>query len=217
MKGKHKALLIRIFSLGAAVACVTPATGTEVLGGVWASANVATVIFDADIGISYQAWTRPAGGIEFEIPVKGRFSLAAQMGWAPGGASATLDFPGLEARVRTRLERWQTLNVARLSLGRGTVRPYLAGGVAAAWLQSARLETSAAGRREVEDITADLKRYEYGVALGAGLWVPLGKGRLRLEAMLIQGLTDLDAVGDAPLRTQDVRVTAGWTLPLGAK
>lgn len=210
----HRPLLAAILlTLG----CGSLAAAAPLRLGGWAGVNLANVVFADDLGLPYDTWARPALGLELELPLGERWSLALLPGLVGDGARARTDAAttGMPGTVALELDSFRLPILLRRSFGARALRPYFAAGATTAYLRRARTVTEFDGEREIEDLTGEIRRLDAGFALGGGFVFVRSRTRYRLEALFEQGLVDLDASSDSPLRMQSIRLTFGVSFALG--
>src|SRR5262249_50705200 len=100
-------------------------------------------------------------------------------------------------RGTARLSYFEVPLLVRLSRREGKVRPYVLGGPVLSFRTSATAEALGVS----ESVEDQVRRTDFGVALGAGMRMPAGRGFFLLEAHYAFGLRNINipAPGDAPL------------------
>jgi hypothetical protein len=117
------------------------------------------------------------------------------------------------ARGTTRLSYFEVPLLLKLSTSGDGVRPYLLGGPVIGFRTSATVEAGGIS----EGFEDQVKDTDFGLALGAGVQIPTGRGALFVEGHYGVGLRDIEVVepGDEPanVKNRGFQVKVGFVFP----
>jgi hypothetical protein len=200
--------MLRPFAAACAFAILCPHTASAqgrslgVKGGV----NLATQRnsgADDDPGLKSRVGL--VGGVFVTLPLLGRLELQPEGLFTSKGTRVDLD--GVKASLVA--DYAETPVLVRFSRrGTGTFNYYVAGGPAVAFLLRARSRTEFAGATEEIDITEQVNRVDFGVAMGGGVEV----GSIVIDGRYTLGLQDIDKDKTDAIKTTNraVSLTVGF-------
>jgi hypothetical protein len=131
-----------------------------------------------------------AGGLTVEFALSESLFLDARALWVRKGAQVDAIGP-INAEALFKIG-YVSLPVLLKLKGGGQVRPYFGAGPELAFKTSARARASLGSLSEEEDISEDVKSIDFGLALAAGVELPVGRRAVFLEAGYLHGLTNVD-------------------------
>jgi hypothetical protein len=137
-------------------------------------------------------------------------SLELQPHYVTKGAKLSADG---EEDFTSRVNYFEVPLILKLSTRGDGVRPYLLGGPVIGFRTSATVE----GAGLSENFEDQIKDTDFGLALGAGVQIPAGRGALFVEGHYGLGLRDIEVVepGDEPghVKNRGVQVKVGFVFP----
>ena len=207
----RKSIILTALMLIAAPVSAQTTLGLK--GGI----GLATVSIE-EAAVEEESLTRIVAGLELGVPVSDMFSVTLGGSYAQKGGGATVDDVG----VTLEIDYIQLSALAKLTtspMGGGGVSVGAMAGPWIAYRLSCDVGVAAEGLslsapcedRSLSDF--DIKAFDYGLAFGGGIEVPLfGNLRLGLDALYSLGLGDVDE-GDS--KTRLLTVQAGLVFPIG--
>lgn len=173
--------------------------------GVKAGVNLATQRNsggDGDAGL--QSRLGLVGGVFVTLPV---FGLELQPEGLFTSKGTRLDLDGIKASLVADYAEVPVL-VRFSRRGPGTVHYYVAGGPAVAFLLRARSRTEFAGATEEIDISEQVNRVDFGVAMGGGVEI----GSIVIDGRYTLGLQDIDKDKSDAIKTTNraLSLTVGF-------
>jgi Outer membrane protein beta-barrel domain len=194
----------RITSLlcGALFLCASPSFAQGFGVGAKGGTNIATEEIKGDDGGPSLDWR--VGGVAgafVTLPLLPWVGLQAEGLYAMKGAR--LNFQGIESSIHL-----DYVEVPVLVRVRFAHRYYAAGGPSMAFAVRARTRTSFGGVTEEVDVMDQLKRFDFGVAMGGGVEF----GKLVVDGRYTLGLTDIDKdkTDTSTTKNRAISVTAGF-------
>ena len=198
---------------------VTPVaaeTRIGVLGGI----NLATLHeTPAEEGLFSNRTLFEAGAVA-DVGLGGSFSLRFEPAYLVKGSDVTFALFGPQPSAPNgglRLSYVELPVLLRLSLGAGSVRPYLLAGPTVGYLVSAKSQDFSTG--EEMDVLETFNRIDAGVSFGGGFSVPAGRTLVFFEGRYSLGLKnilkDSEDTAGGTLKSRGVQIAAGVTFRLG--
>ncbi len=178
--------------------------------------------FDEDYGDVLQKYMGPGAGFVVERPLSNNVSLRFQPNAIFKGQKLQYDFDGSgyssHSDLTFKLTYVELPVMLKLTLGSGSIRPYLFGGPAVGYLALAKekevettsYEGGSSVVRDYNDTTTDeYSKVELSLGVGAGLRA----GRLFLEVQYLAGLTSIAPdEGDPAIKNTGFRANVGFFL-----
>jgi hypothetical protein len=145
------------------------------------------------------------GGVFVTLPLFGALELQPEGLVTSKGTR--LDFAGVKASLVADYAEVPVL-VRFSRRGTGTFNYYVAGGPAVAFLLRARSRTEFAGATEEIDISDQVNRFDFGVAMGGGIEI----GSIVIDGRYTLGLQDIDKDKSDAVKTTNraVSLTVGF-------
>jgi hypothetical protein len=196
--------MIRIWSLvcGTLLLCASPSFAQGFGFGVKGGVNIANQDVTGDSGAPAFDWRvgGVAGGF-VTVPLLPWVSVQAEGLWTQKGAK--LNFSGVDSSII--LDYAEIPVLARVRFAH---RYYGAAGPAMAFALRAKTRTSFAGTAQEMDILDEVKRFDFGVAMGGGVEF----GSLVIDGRYTLGLTDIDKDKSDTTQTKNraISLTAGF-------
>ncbi|MCH6560605.1 PorT family protein [candidate division KSB1 bacterium] len=103
----------------------------------------------------------------------------------------------------------------KFPFGSGDTKPYVMVGPTVGYLLSAKVKDD----MEEQDIKDDVKNFDFGLAFGGGVSLPMGNNTVFVEGRYSLGLSDIndDPNDDTKIKTKGIQIMAGITFPLGGE
>lgn len=198
----------RTFALACAfgLLCATTASAQGRAFGVKGGINLATqrnTGGDDDGGLKSRIGL--VGGVFVTLPLLGPLELQPEGLFTSKGARVDLD--GVKASLVADYAEVPVL-VRFSRRGTGTFNYYVAGGPAVGFLLRARSRTEFAGATEEIDISDEVNRVDFGVAMGGGVEI----GSIVIDGRYTLGLQDIDKDKSDAIKTTNraVSLTVGF-------
>jgi hypothetical protein len=191
-----------------------PAVAEVRLGGLGNLNFARQSINNLDAGITSESERRwGAGGlVSFSLGEHVSLVLEPTLLRKGGGLAQ----PAFGARVSGRLTYVEIPAWLKVSLGRGSLRPYLLAGPTVGFLRSARLRLTVDGTLvSQDDVTADTRSLDFGVGAGGGLAVSARRAELFAEGQYVFGLVNLDTTGEEVIKNRGLQLRVGISFRLG--
>jgi opacity protein-like surface antigen len=206
MRTTSRALLPLCALLAAAPA------GAQTYVGVFGGPSFSRLSF-GDLAEEVDVSTRTGYGFGAVLgrELRDNLSLELQPLYVTKGAKLSPDGGGEGGTAR--LSYFEVPLVLKLSARSGGVRPYLLGGPVIGFRTSAKVESGGLS----EDFEDQIKDTDFGLALGAGVQIPAGRGAVFVEGHYGLGLRDIEVVepGDEPVdvKNRGFQVKVGFVFP----
>lgn len=177
---------ISAMACGLALLCSGPAFAQGLGLGVKGGVNIATERIEGDEGgPSLDSRIGVVAGMFATVPLTSWLDLQPEALYAMKGAR--LNLGGVKASVG--LDYLEVPVLARISRrGAGKIHYHAAGGPSVAFLLRSRYRTKFGSSTEEIDISDELERLDFGVAVGGGV----ERGSLVIDARYTLGLKDID-------------------------
>jgi hypothetical protein len=181
----------------------TSALAQGVTVGAKGGVNFATVDFAAAGDASKGRWS-PLAGAFVVLPIHWGIALQTEGLYTQKGGR----LHGTAVDSSLLLDYFEIPVLARVSMNAFGGKLYFVGGPCPAFRLRARTRTEFNGATEEIDVASAVKRFDLGVAGGAGMEF----GSLVVEGRYTFGLTDVnkDPTDAAPSKNRAISVTAGW-------
>jgi hypothetical protein len=173
-----------------------------------------------DPDVSHHAKTFFAAGAVVEIGLSRRLSLQLEPMYMQKGERIDIhDFLGEDVSASLRLSYVELPVLLKLSRSTGRVRPYVIAGPSVGYRTGVRLKDEITGEDEdPADADENLRKWDFGVAAGGGLTVPVGRAAAFVEGRYTWGLVNLDKEDqELTLKNRGIQVLAGFTVPIGRR
>lgn len=200
--------MVRTFAIAAAVALLfthtASAQGRSL--GVKAGVNLATQRNEgAGQAPGLQSRTGVVAGVFATLPLFSRLELQPEALFTSKGAR--VDLAGVKSSLA--VDYLEVPALVRYSRNRaGAIGFYFAGGPSVGFLLRARTRTAFAGATEEIDITDQVNRFDFGVAMGGGVEF----GSIVVDGRYTLGLQDIDKDKSDTIKTTNraVSLTVGF-------
>jgi len=194
----------RITSLlcGALVLCAQPSFAQGFGFGAKGGVNIATEEVKGDDGApSLDPRVGGVAGAFVRLPLLPSIDVQAEGLYAMKGAK--LNFQGVDSSIQLDYAEIPVLVRFRFAH-----RYYAAGGPSMAFAVRARTRTSFGGVTEEIDVMDQVKRFDFGVAMGGGVEF----GKLVVDGRYTLGLTDIDkdTSDTSTTKNRTISITAGF-------
>lgn len=198
---------------------VSMPAGAEVRVGALAGVNIAELQFNMeDPDVSLHSQSLLAVGAVVEIGLSRHLSLQLEpMYLQKGGKVDIRDFFGEDASASLRLSYVELPVLLKLSKPSGRARPYVIVGPSVGYRTGIRSRDEVTGE-EQDSTDADemLEKWDFGVAAGGGLAVPVGRASVFVEGRYTWGLVNLNKEDEEfTMNNRGIQVLAGFTFPIG--
>ncbi len=166
---------------------------------------------------SFNTRTNWVGGLTIDVDLSTRVALQFQPMYIRKGADFVLQpdafFEGGVARISTSYVELPVL--LQVSLGNGRLEPYIIAGPTAAAL----LEAKVSAEGMTEDVKDSFEDWDFGVAGGVGLRMPLGKASTFVEGRYTYGLANVgkDTAEGERVSNRGFQVLLGVTVQVGER
>ena len=187
---------------GALILCASPSFAQGFGFGVKGGVNIATQDVSDDAGgPSLDPRFGAVGGAFVTLPLLPWVGLQAEGLYAMKGARVA--FQGVDASLNLDYAEVPVLVRVRFAH-----RYYAAGGPSMAFALRARSRTSFGGVTEEIDVMDQVKRFDFGVAMGGGVEF----GRLVVDGRYTLGFTDIDKdkTDASTTKNRAISITAGF-------
>ncbi len=149
----------------------------------------------------------------------GPASLQTELLYVQKGGGGEVSIPGEgSASIDLELDYVEVPVLLRLAVPVGLFRSYIFAGPAVSFEVGCQVRFEVLGESETEDCEDDFDRSttDVGVMAGAGFALPVGIGRILLEARYNVGLVNLedDPEGNNDIKNRALNVFAGFSIPL---
>lgn len=201
-------MITRTVAVACAIAllCTATASAQGRALGVKGGVNLATQRNTGEgDGADLQSRIGLVAGAFATLPLFSRLELQPEVLFTSKGAS--VDLEGVEASLV--VDYLEVPALARLSRrGGGKMHYYVAGGPSVGFLLRARTRTKFATATEEVDISDDVNRFDFGVAMGGGVEI----GALVIDGRYTLGLQDIDKDKSDAVKTTNraVSLTVGF-------
>lgn len=201
-------MITRTVAVACAIAllCTATASAQGRALGVKGGVNLATQRNTGEgDGAALQSRIGLVAGAFATLPLFSRLELQPEVLFTSKGAS--VDLEGVEASLV--VDYLEVPALARLSRrGGGKMHYYVAGGPSVGFLLRARTRTKFATATEEVDISDDVNRFDFGVAMGGGVEI----GALVIDGRYTLGLQDIDKDKSDAVKTTNraVSLTVGF-------
>lgn len=201
-------MITRTVAVACAIAllCTATASAQGRALGVKGGVNLATQRNTGEgDGADLQSRIGLVAGAFATLPLLSRLELQPEVLFTSKGAS--VDLEGVEASLV--VDYLEVPALARLSRrGGGKMHYYVAGGPSVGFLLRARTRTKFATATEEVDISDDVNRFDFGVAMGGGVEI----GALVIDGRYTLGLQDIDKDKSDAVKTTNraVSLTVGF-------
>jgi hypothetical protein len=201
------ACIILLFPLGAAAQQV--GGGVKVGLALSDVPNVDQLISDlGDIaGVTTSTRTGFAGGGFIMVRWKNGFAIQPEFLYTQKGVKLTVVEGSDSGQARLKTDFIDVPVLARYTVGKG-VRGYVFGGPSFDFKVSAKIKVAVLGASEEQDVSSDVKSFEFALVVGGGVEF----GPVLLEARWSEGLTNLDkkeTSGGTSVKTRTYLFLAG--------
>jgi len=195
---------MRLTSLvcGALLLCASPSFAQGFGIGAKGGVNIASEdVQGADSAPSLDSRVGGVAGAFVTLPLLPWVGLQVEGLYSQKGAR--LNFQGVDSSIH--LDYVELPVLARVRLGH---RYYAAGGPSMAFALRAKTRTSFSGVTEEVDILDQIKRFDFGVAMGGGVVF----GKLEVDGRYTLGFTDIDKDKSDATSTKNrtISITAGF-------
>ncbi len=181
-------MLLGLAVVAPAARAQSAGTGPHSAFGVMAGANFANLSgSDAD---GFERRTGFVGGLTQTIQFTRMFAVRAELLYSQEGAKGTDASSGDVLKLKNEYVELPVLLRIGFPSSSGSVTPYIEGGATAGYSVRCKLEDETTGAT-VDCDDADLKKFDAGVAGGAGLRFGAGSHAVEIGGRFRQGLTDI--------------------------
>ena len=190
--------------------------GAESSIGVVGGVNLATFHeTPAEEGVTFATRSLFEAGAVVDIGLGRRLSLRLEPMFLAKGSNINLDFFGKTDTASLRLSYVELPVLLSLSLGSGSVRPYVLAGPTVGYLTGAKATDQTENDK---DVLSMFVRTDLGVSFGGGLRFPADKAQVFVEVRYSLGLKNVAKdSGDVIVKNRGVQVAAGVTFPFGRR
>lgn len=191
-----------------AVWLALPASTAAQQIGIKGGINFASLTPEEDEDPETSRRRGPVGGLWASTPLGDRVSLQVEALFAEKGVTFEANPFGLDyARIRLRYLEVPVLARGEFGTAGSAARLFVVGGLAPAYLLSARSSISFEGEVQTRDIGEEIKTFDLGLVGGIGVEF----GRLLLEGRYTHGLLHIneDDNGDDRIRNRVFSLMAG--------
>jgi hypothetical protein len=194
--------MLRLPSLVCAILlCAAPSFAQGFAFGAKAGVNIANESISGDDPPSLDPRIAPVAGAFVTLPLLPWVGLQVEGLYSMKGAK--LDFQGIASTIE--LDYLEAPVLARIGFAR---KYYVAAGPSMAFAMRAKARSSYGGAAEEIDVLDQVKRFDFGVAMGGGVEF----GSIVIDGRYTLGLTDIDKDTSDGTQTKNrtISLTAGF-------
>lgn len=175
----------------------------------------AELIFDGggsgDFEIPIEARTGIVAGGFALIDFDGPFALQPEVLYVQKGAKVEIEFLEETASSTLKLDYIEVPVLAKFQIPlEGSIAPNIFAGPAVAFNITAEQEGEGPDGSETTDLSEVISTTDFGLQVGAGVDFDAGPGTIMLDAWYELGLSSIPSEGDADIKNQGIRITAGF-------
>lgn len=197
--------------------CMVLPARAQVNLGVLGGMNLANVSMDPlEEGMDLSSRTAFGFGGVLDFDLNESVALHLEPMYLQKGTKA--DMGGVDIEIKGAY--FEVPVMLKYAFGTSETKPYIMAGPTIGYNLSAKMEVSAAGYSEEEDIKDDIKSIDFGLGFGSGVNLPMGNYSIFVEARYVLGLTNINDDPDDPdtdVKTKGIQIFVGITFPVGSK
>ena len=202
-------LLMGIFMLFLAIPGYTQ-VNLGIVGGI----NIANATVDPDQGADWKSITGLGIGVVVDLKMGEMMMLHLEPMYLQKGSKAEEG----ENKVEMLVDYLEIPVMLKYQFGTSTTKPYFMAGPSIGFLLDSKLKITEDGTSGETDNKDDTESIDFGIGIGAGLDMMVGKNTFFVEARYAFGMVNVNASDeeDEPdIKTKGIQIFVGFTFPLG--